>query len=282
MTSLLQGLSLALVDVPLLDDIAPLQARDILSAAIEIALLTWLFYVVLQFLHGTRGLAVMKGVAIIIFAVFVALTLMVEFLELSFPRLSAAGEVLLPFIGVVLVILFQPELRTGFTRLSERGRLIRGDVPAQLAEFADAIADLSRSHTGALVIFEQQTGLKTIEATGVPLDSELSGPLVQAIFFPKSPLHDGAAIVRAGRIVAASCTLPLSDSPNVTPDLGTRHRAAMGVTEETDAVAVVVSEETGRVSVVHRGTLHAMESPEDLLGELGEFLRGDEMEFAPA
>ena len=278
------GTGLALltaVDIPFIEHIEPLQAREVISAGIEIALLTWLFYVVLKFLHGTRGLAVMKGVAIIILGVFFALTLMVEFFGLKFPRLEAAGGVLLPIIGVVLVILFQPELRTGFTRLSERARLLRGEAPAQLAEFTAAIQALAAQQTGALVIFEQRTGLKTIEATGVALDSELSGPLIQAIFFPKSPLHDGAVVVRTGRIVAASCMLPLSDSPTVTLEMGTRHRAALGVTEESDAIAVVVSEETGRISVAHRGVITTMTSAEGLIERLTDQLEGYDTELQP-
>ena len=259
-----------------LDQIEPLQLKDMLSAVIEIGLLTWLFYVVLKFLHGTRGLAVMKGVAIIVLAVFFVLTLMVEFVGLSFPRLQAVGHELLPFIGVVLVILFQPELRTGFTRLSERSR--GREAPARLAEFSEAISNLAEERTGALVIFEQQTGLLNVQGTGVALDSELSGPLVQAIFFPKSPLHDGAVIVRGGRIVAASCMLPLTENTEVPQDLGTRHRAALGISEESDAVAVVVSEETGRVSVAHRGTLHTMET-ESLFVSLTEFLEGRDVEL---
>ncbi len=273
---------LAAVDIPFLQHLEPFQARDLVSAAIEIGVLAWMFYVVLRFLHGTRGLAVMKGVAIIILGMFFALTLLVEFFGLKFPRLEAAGGVLLPVIGVVLVILFQPELRTGFTRLSERARLMRGEAPAQLAEFTAAIHALSKQQTGALVVFEQQTGLKTVQATGVPLDSELSGPLVQAIFFPKSPLHDGAVVVREGRIVAASCMLPLSDSPTVTLEMGTRHRAALGVTEETDAVAVVVSEETGRMSVAHRGLLIPVDSAEELLVRLSDHLEGYGVGIQPA
>lgn len=269
---------LAIVDIPFIQHLEPLQARDLVSAAIEIALLTWLFYVVLKFLHGTRGLAVMKGVAIIILGVFFALTLMVEFFGLKFPRLEAAGGVLLPVIGVVLVILFQPELRTGFTRLSERARLLRGAAHGQLAEFTAAIQALASRQTGALVVFEQRTGLKTVEATGVPLDSELSGPLIQAIFFPKSPLHDGAVVVREGRIVAASCMLPLSDSLTITRDMGTRHRAALGVTEETDAIAVVVSEETGRMSIARRGVLITLASAENLIEELTDHLEGYDTE----
>jgi diadenylate cyclase len=270
------------VDVQLPFDLGSVELRDLLSAAIEIALMTWLFYMVLKFLHGTRGLAVMKGAAIIIAGVFVALAGLEEYSGLAFHRLNAAGKVLLPFMGVVLVILFQPELRTGFTRLSERGRHLREEAPAQLSEFVQAILKLAGEHTGALVIFEKQTGLRNLQATGVALNSELSGPLIQAIFFPKSPLHDGAVVVREGRIVAASCMLPLTDSPTVDKSLGTRHRAALGITEETDAVAVIVSEETGRVSLAHRGALHPMKDSGLLLTRLTDYLIGFEGAPSPS
>jgi diadenylate cyclase len=105
------------------------------------------------------------------------------------------------------------------------------------------------------VVFERQTGIKGLQDTGVPIDAEVSGALLESIFFPKSPMHDGAVIVRDGRIVAASCMLPLTESNAVSRELGTRHRAAIGVTEESDAVAVVVSEESGRISLARKGNL---------------------------
>lgn len=256
--------------------------RDTLSAGIEIVLLFLLFYVVLQFLHGSRGLAVLKGVGLIILSVSVALVVATQFLGLSFPRLAAAGSVLLPFIGVVLVVLFQPELRTGLTRLSERGSLSRASAPAGLAGFAESIARLAQRRTGVLVVFEQATGTKSIESTGVELDAALSGPLVESIFHPKSPLHDGAVIVRGARIVAAMCMLPLSESRTLSRDLGTRHRAALGVTEETDAIAVVVSEETGRISLVQRGLMHPVADADELLVVLADMLQGQQLHGAPA
>lgn len=254
--------------------------RDWIPAVIEIALLTWLFYVVLRFAHGTRGLAVMKG-AVISMVVIVAAVFVVEFVfGIQFPRLGVVASELVPFVGVVLVILFQPELRTGLTRLSERGYAPRNEAPVQLADFVAAVGVLSERHTGALVVFEQATGLRQHQSTGVPLDSLLSGALVESIFYPKSPLHDGAVIVRDGRIVAASCMLPLTESRDLARDLGTRHRAALGLTEETDAVAVVVSEETGRISLAHRGLLHPVEDPEELLVQLMDLLQGNEAELA--
>jgi diadenylate cyclase len=252
--------------------------RDGISAAIEVALLFLFFYLVLQFLHGTRGLAVLKGAGLIILAVIIALFFLDNSFGLSFPRLYAAGDKLLSFVAVVLVILFQPELRTGLTRLAGHMSFSgRGAAPAELSGFANGMERMASRRIGALVVFEKATGTKTIESTGVELDASLSGPLLEAIFHPKAPLHDGAVIVRDGRIVAASCTLPLSESTTISRDLGTRHRAALGVTEESDAVAVVVSEETGRISVVQRGMLHPVADADELLVVLADMLQGDEL-----
>jgi diadenylate cyclase len=260
-----------LADLSLTDVLGdPDQRRDLISAAIEVLLLTWVFYTVLRFLHGTKGLAVFKGAIKTIVLLFQLTGLL---LGLDFPRLEAAGAVLLPAVAVVLVILFQPELRSGLTRISERGPLSRGEAPAQLADFAASVRRMAREGIGALVVFERDTGLRNLQASGVPVDANLSGALVESVFYPKSPLHDGAVIVRDGKIVAASCTLPLTEN-EVSRSLGTRHRAALGVTEETDAVAVVVSEETGKVSVAHRGFLHPIESANDLLVNLGQLLTG--------
>lgn len=270
------GLVLPLVDVPTLE---PSVAREIISSAIEIGLLTWLTYVVLRFLHGTRGLAVMKGAGLILLLLILGLRLLGAVTELSFPRLQAAGGVLLPFIGVVLVVLFQPELRTGLTRLSERARG-RDAAPMELSDFASTMSHLAREQVGALVIFEQQTGLMNVEESGVSFDASLSGRLLETIFYPRSPLHDGAVIVREGRIVAASCMLPLSESTHVSRDLGTRHRAALGVTEESDAIAVVVSEETGRMSVAHRGLLRTVDGADHLLVTLTDLFEGPSAEPA--
>ena len=251
--------------------------KDGLAAGIEIALLFCLFYAVLKFLHGTRGLAVLKGVGVIILIV-VALLKVLEFtFALSFPRLDAAGAVILPLLLVMLVILFQPELRTGLTRVSERSGRSSNVEPNRLFDFAESIVNLATKRTGVLVVFECQVGLAGLQNSGVPLDAALSGALIESIFFLNSPLHDGAVIVRNGRISAAGCMLPLTDSTSVSRDLGTRHRAAMGVTEESDAVAVVVSEETGRVSVARRGMLHTAEGRDNLLVTLADFLAGESL-----
>jgi len=252
-------------------------SKDLLAAGIEIALLFCLFYAVLNFLHGTRGLAVLKGVGVIILIVVALLNVLEFTFALSFPRLDAAGAVILPLLLVMLVILFQPELRTGLTRVSERSGRSTSVEPNRLFDFAESIVNLATKRTGVLVVFECQVGLAGLQNSGVPLDAALSGAMIESVFFPNSPLHDGAVIVRNGRISAAGCMLPLTDSTSVSRDLGTRHRAAMGVTEESDAVAVVVSEETGRVSVARRGMLHTAEGRDNLLVTLADFLAGESL-----
>jgi diadenylate cyclase len=247
---------------------------DLVASVIEIAILTWLFYGALKFLHGKAGLAVLKGVLITIVGIVLVLVALTWLVGLQFPRLQVAGTYLLPFFIVVLVVLFQPELRRGFLRMGEVGSLGARGLPGQISDLSIAFRALSRRQTGALVIFERQTGIKGLQDTGVPLDAALSGALLESIFYPKSPLHDGAVIVRGERIVAACCMLPLTDRTSLSRDLGTRHRAALGATEDSDAVAVVVSEETGRISLAHKGKLQAVADPDHLEQVLAEHLNG--------
>ncbi len=257
-------------------DLKDYETSDLLEAGIEIVLLWWFFYVVLRFLHGTRGLAIMKGILLGVVAIVLGLVLVGLTLDVDFSRLQVAGTYLLQVIVVVLIVLFQPELRRGFTRLSESGGRRKGDGGGDLGETIDAFANLSKQATGALVVFEGSTGIQGIQDSGVPMHALVSGALIESIFFPKSPLHDGAVIIRGGRIVAASCMLPLTDDPTVSRSLGTRHRAAIGVTEESDAVAVVVSEETGRITVVHRGALHPAGDRAALAELMASFVEGFE------
>ena len=264
---------LAQAALPLPGD-EPERTGDLLAAAIEIAILTWLFYGALRFLHGKAGLAVLKGVLITIVGIVLVLAALTVLVGLQFPRLQVAGTYMLPFFIVVLVVLFQPELRRGFLRMGEAGSLGPRGLPGQISDLSTAFRALSRRNTGALVIFERQTGIKGLQDTGVPLDAALSGALLESIFYPKSPLHDGAVIVRGERIVAACCMLPLTDRTSLSRDLGTRHRAALGATEDSDAVAVVVSEESGRISLAYKGKLQPVADPDHLEQVLAEHLNG--------
>jgi len=165
------------------------------------------------------------------------------------------------YIGVAVIVLFQTEIRQALIKFGNRFR-----VPftrRHRGQFGDSIYDeivlaattLASTKTGALIVIERNVGLKGIIDAGVKLDADLSYDLMLAIFNPASPLHDGAIVVRADRIAAASCFLPLSLNPQLAKDLGTRHRAALGVTEDSDAVAIVVSEETGLISFVSAGRI---------------------------
>ena len=252
----------------------PERTGDLLASAIEIAILTWLFYGALKFLHGKAGLAVLKGVLITLIGIVLVLAALTYLVGLQFPRLQVAGSYMLPFFIVVLVVLFQPELRRGFLRMGEAGSLGPRGLPGQISDLSTAFRALSRRQTGALVVFERQTGIKGLQDTGVPLDAALSGALLESIFYPKSPLHDGAVIVRGERIVAACCMLPLTDRTSLSRELGTRHRAALGATEDSDAVAVVVSEETGRISLAYKGKIQPVADPDHLEQVLAEHLNG--------
>jgi diadenylate cyclase len=165
------------------------------------------------------------------------------------------------YIGVAIIVLFQTEIRQGLIRFGNRFRVPfarrhRGQFGQSIYdEIVLAATTLASTKTGALIVIERNVGLKGIVDAGVSLDAELSYDLLVSIFNPASPLHDGAIIIRGDRIAAASCFLPLSLNPLLSKDLGTRHRAALGITEDSDAVAVVVSEETGLVSFVRRGRI---------------------------
>jgi diadenylate cyclase len=252
----------------------PERARDLVSAAIEVGILAWLFYAFLRFLHGKAGLSIFKGVLLTLFSIVAGLMAISLLMGVSFPRLQYAAMQMLPVLAVVLVVLFQPELRRGFLALSEPLNFGDPGLPGHVADLSNSFRALARRRHGALVVFEGRTGIKGLQDTGVPLDAGLSGALLESIFYPKSPMHDGAVIVRNGRIVAASCMLPLSESTTLSRELGTRHRAALGVTEESDAVAVVVSEETGRISLVHKGRLTPVEDSTQLEERLSDYLHG--------
>src|SRR4029078_10701712 len=165
------------------------------------------------------------------------------------------------YIGIAIIVLFQSEIRQALITFGNRFRMPLNRV--HRGQFGEGVYDeiilaattLASTKTGALIVIERNVGLKNITDGGVKLDAELSYDLLVSVFNPESPLHDGAVVVRRHRIAAASCFLPLTLNPRLSRDLGTRHRAALGVTEDTDAVAVVVSEESGLISIVQRGEI---------------------------
>ena len=227
--------------------------------AVDILIVALLLYYLFRLFRQSRSGQLVKGVVIllIMFAISAIANLtMVRFI------LKSVFE----FFVIILVVVFQPELRQGLERLGRSNMTLRNFMNSNsqspetfvmkaISDVADSCAIFSKSRTGALIVFERNSLLNEIAGTGTTLNSETSPALLGNIFFNKAPLHDGAMIIRDGKILSAGCILPLTKSLDVSPDLGTRHRAAIGLSEECDAVVVVVSEETGNISIALGGRL---------------------------
>jgi len=237
-------------------------------AVIDIVLVAIIIYELLALIKGTRAMYMLVGVAVL--ALVLYFSSVGELITLNW-LLSA----LLPYTAFAVIVIFSAEIRQALARLGRRLLLSRG--PAGEAEVYDDIvlaANLfSQNQTGALMVIEREIGLRTYIESGVPLDARLSYDLLATIFRPSAPLHDGAAMVQKDRIAAAACFLPLSMNPVLSTQLGTRHRAGIGVTEETDAIAVIVSEETGAISLAVGGKIERDVTVEQLRERLGELLR---------
>ena len=227
--------------------------RTILDILVVAVLLYWLLWVV----QGTRASSLIRGIV----TLFVLLFVLGSALELRTLNVILAS--IYPALIVAIPVIFQPELRRAFEQLGHAGSWIRNPFPAQEEQASEQMIDevvraahqLSRLRYGALVVIERETGLQDFVDKGVQLNADISRQLLINIFFPNSPLHDAAVVIGDNRIMAASVVLPLTDNISASSQLGTRHRAAIGVTEESDALAVVVSEETGQMSVAHSGRL---------------------------
>lgn len=223
-------------------------------SVVDIILVFLLIYAVLKLLRGTRAAPMTAGIAA--FALLSWLAVRQQLMTLEFVLNGA-----LPYVGVAIIVLFQSEIRQALVSFGNRFRLPfwrrhRGQFGEGVYdEIVLAAATLSSTKTGALIVIERHVGLRNVIDGGVKLDAELSYDLLVTVFNPATPLHDGAVIVQRHRVAAASCFLPLTLNPRLSKDLGTRHRAALGVTEDTDAVAVVVSEETGVISFVQAGQI---------------------------
>lgn len=228
----------------------PRTILDILAVSL---IIYWLLWVA----QGTRALHLIRGIV----TLFAFLFLLGWVFELDTLRWMLSN--IWPALIVAIPVIFQPELRRAFEQLGHTGSWLRNPFPGQeeagtdhaVDEIVRAATQLSRLRYGALMVIERETGLQDYVNNGVSLDAEISRQLLINIFFPNSPLHDAAVIIQGNRVLAASVVLPLTDNISASSALGTRHRAAIGVTEESDALAVVVSEETGQMSVAHSGRL---------------------------
>ena len=238
---------------------------------IDILIVAVIIYELLLLTRHTRGSALLKGL-------FLLLVIMLISMLLGLKSLNWLLVAILQNGALVLVILFQPELRKALERMG-RSRILtkgsrRGDDEerdTEIAEIVQTVVDLSRRRVGALLVFERQTGLEDVIETGTRLHAEVSAPLLENIFEPNTPLHDGAVVIRDDRVIAAACILPLAEASGVSRELGTRHRAALGISESTDAAVVVVSEETGIVSMARDGALKRPLSTDELKAFLNEY-----------
>ena len=235
-----------------------------ISDVVDIAIMAFLIYKVIMLMRRTNSGAVAKGVLLLLFALGVS-----TFFHLN--TVSYLLQQLMVWGVVALVVIFQPEIRRfleqlGRTRLGKvfTPEEARNALDSAITQTGDAYMSLSKSKTGALMVFERKNMLDDAIKTGTALDCTVNAELLKNIFWNKAPLHDGAVIVRAGRIVGAGCMLPMSGNVNLSRELGMRHRAGIGASEHTDAVVAIVSEETGSISVAVGGMLKRHLAPETL------------------
>ncbi|HVD03315.1 MAG TPA: diadenylate cyclase CdaA [Candidatus Dormibacteraeota bacterium] len=240
---------------------------------VDIGIITFLVYRLVLLVRGTQAVQLLQGLMLIGALGAVAFILHLPILEFIY---SNGGQVIL--IGVI--ILFQPELRRALDQMGRLGSLRRGLLAPETAQLRKTVDEvtraatrLSEASTGALIVLQGEVGLEEIASTGVRLDAILSAEVLGTIFTYKSPLHDGAALVHSGRVVAAGCVLPLAERPDQNQRSGTRHLAAIGLTQVTDAGVVVVSEESGRISWAVGGELESELDADALTNRLGAFLR---------
>ena len=251
-----------------------------ISDLIDIAILSFAIYQLLWIMRKTSSGRVLKGILVLILAMWLASALQLTATSWALNYVVSQGI-------LVLVILFQPEIRRALERMgsgkltsmfSSQRPVSLHDMETAIRETVDAYTSMSRDKVGALMVFERQNLLDDVIKTGTPLDCSVSSELLKNLFWNKAPLHDGAVIVRDGRIVGAGCMLPLSSNVNLSRDLGMRHRAGIGMSEHSDAVVVIVSEETGSISAAMGGMLKRHLAPATLEQLLRNELLSDRQE----
>ncbi len=238
---------------------------DYITEIIDILLVTYVIYKIIMLIRGTKAVQLLKGITVIIAAWFLS-----SFFELNTLHWILERVVLYGLLAIIII--FQPELRRALEQLG-RGRLFARTAveEEETTKMVEAIIKSSsymgKRRIGALISIERETGLNDYVETGISMNAKLTSELLINVFIPNTPLHDGAVILKKDEILAAACYLPLSESPFISKELGTRHRAALGISEVTDSLTLVVSEETGSISLTKNGELHRNLS-EEVLREL--------------
>ena len=239
-------------------------------SALEILILAVLLYQLFASFKATRAARIALGIFILVGSLFLLTTLL---------KLEVIGLVLrgvLYLVGTGLVVLFQPELRRLLEKVSSRFFTYSGKKSDFFAGFQEAVAAVANKRFGALFAFERGIDLAQVVETGVTLDAQFSKELALTVFHPRTALHDGGVIIKGERIVAAACVFPISQRQGIDRTIGLRHRAGLGITEETDAVVVVVSEETGQISLCHAGRIEQQLKPAEMAERLQQLLAGAE------
>lgn len=247
--------------------------NDVIRPVLDISILAFLIYQVYKILVQTRAVQLIRG------AVLIGLLYLIAFI-LKLETLLWIMNGLATVIVIIVAIIFQPELRNIFSRIG-RGewlRLSHSAHPFQVDTIINAVEVLSNRRRGALIVFPRRVGIKNILESGTRLNAELSSSLILTIFGHDTPLHDGALIIQNGKIVAAGCFLPLSEQVDIRRSFGTRHRAALGISEDTDAVTLVVSEETGTLSLSYDANLYYDLSPQKISRILNSLLNYEDEE----
>lgn len=239
---------------------------------IEIAILWFVIYHIMLFFEGTRAVQVLRGIIILLLAFFLAQKLGLEILGWLLTKLFAISV-------IVILIVFHPEIRHGLARLGQRHlfatTLKEEEFDFVLSEIIKAIEGLCRDKVGALIAIQKNDPLAVYIESGAIIDAVVSSDLIQTIFSPNSLLHDGGLIIQHGRIMAAGCLFPLTQNQELSRIFGTRHRAALGLSEETDAIVIIVSEERQDISLVYRSKLFKDLAREDIFSKIKEIIKSD-------
>jgi len=237
---------------------------------IEITILWFVIYHIILFFEGTRAIHALRGIIVLLFAFLLFEKLELQILDWLMIKLFGISV-------IAILIIFHPEIRQGLARLGKRhlfNTAIREkELDLILKEIAQAAENLSKNKIGALIAIEKTDSLASYIESGVGIDAGISPELIEAIFTPNNPLHDGGLIIQHSRIVAAGCLFPLNENKELSRIFGTRHRAALGLSEEADAIIIIVSEERQDISLVYKGKLHKDLSRQDLVSQVKEIIK---------
>lgn len=250
-----------------MDILSSISVKDI----IDVLIVSYVIYKIILLIRDTRAIQLMRGILVVVFAWVISIWFELSTLQWLVNQMFTLGL-------LAIIIIFQPELRRALEQLG-RGKLFSrtsaneyAEVNKRISELMKAVNYLSKRKIGALIVFEKQTGLSEFIESGIAIEGKVSSELLINVFIPNTPLHDGAVIIRKDSIMAAGCYLPLSENPFINKELGTRHRAAIGLSEQTDCTCVIVSEETGQISLAIQGHILRDTQEETLISRLFEEL----------